>query len=176
MNFRFAILVTSLLIFGCDNRPTSPDARQVYASALPTVASGIEHFTIEAKKVQLGTGNQVPSKEKIDEFGRFSFSGSSSHFTKSDFPNLDVTLMSDADLEEIASSDCEAYWSNFRAKSQESTGLLRISEVGFSESGAEAVFYVEGGSGCTAGRGVLVFMRLEAGQWVVANLHELWVS
>lgn len=176
MNIRFATLVTSLLIVGCSSNPTPPDARQVYASALPTVASGIGHFTIEAKKVQLGVGNQVPSKEKVDEFGRFSFSGSSSHFIKSDFPDLDVTLMSDADLEEITSSDCEAFWSNFRAKSQESTGLLRISEVGFSENGAEAIFYVEGGSGCTTGRGVLVFMRLEAGQWVVANVHELWVS
>ncbi len=174
--FRFTTFVLCILLIGCDNDRTVSDASSVYVSALSTLAPAVSHFTIQAEKVKLGAGDLVPDLELIGEYGSFSFADSNSLFTEGNFLGLDVTLLSQRDIDELSSDDCETFWRNFRSTHKQSSGYFRLSAVGFNKTGTEAIFYVAGHGGCLAGRGGLVLMKREGDRWVVAVNKELWVS
>ncbi len=176
MLFRALTLAACLFLLGCENNRTHLDVSEVYATALSELAPAITHYTVAAEKVDFGTDEFAPDMEKINEYGIFRFPDTESMFTVDDFPGLSVTLLYDKDFDELDSDDCETFWKNFRSKHKQSTGFLRLSRVGFTESGTEAIFYVAGQGGCLAGKGTLVLMKREGESWVVALEHLLWVS
>ena len=91
--------------------------------------------------------------ERVRELGEFNFRELEGRLTKRDFPGLEITLLDGRDLAKLDSDDCETFWRNFREKYTPNTGYIRVSDVGFSESGTEAVFYMSGHGGCLAGSG-----------------------
>ncbi len=174
--FRSDILVLCIILVGCDDDRTFSDTSNVYVAALSALAPAVNHYTIQAEKVKLGTGDFVPDAELIGEYGSFSFGDSNSLFTEGNFLGLDVTLLSQKDLDELSSDDCEIFWRNFRSTHKQSSGYFRLSAVGFNKTGTEAIFYVSGHGGCLAGSGSLVLMKRDGDRWVVAVHRELWVS
>ena len=165
-----------LFLLGCEHDRTRIEVKDVYASALLELAPALDHYTIVAEKVEFGADDLAPDMQQVNEHGVFSFSDANGLLTVDDFAGLSVTLLSDRDFDELDSDDCETFWEDFRAKHTESMGFLRVSDVGFDESGNKAIFYLEGREGCLAGQGSLVIMSREDDRWVVVEKRELWVS
>lgn len=176
VSFLLPMLAACLLIPACNYSSTQLDEREIYATALSELAPAITHFAIAAEKIDLVTDEFAPDMAEINEHGSFNFHDTKRPFTADDFPGLTVTLLASRDIGEVDSGGCEAFWKGFREKHKQSSGFLRLSGIGFSESGTEAIFYVVGQGGCLIGKGTLVLMRRESGSWVVALEQVLWVA
>ena len=173
---RAVTIIFCLFLVGCEHDRTRFEVKDIYASALSELAPALDHYTIVAKKVEFGADDLAPDMQQVNEHGAFSFSDSNGLLTADILAGLSVTLLSDSDFDELDSDDCETFWGDFRAKHTESTGFLRVSDVGFDESGNKAIFYLEGRGGCLSGQGSLVIMSREDDRWVVVEKLELWVS
>ena len=176
MFLRFSVLSLCLILIGCSNNNALPESGIVYASALSELAPDMGHFTIHAQKVEPGPGMQSLDLERVRELGEYNFRELEGRLTEEDFPGLEITLLDGRDLAELDSDECETFWSNFREKYAPNTGYIRVSDIGFSESGTEAIFYMSGHGGCLAGSGNLILMKLVDDRWLVAGNHSIWVA
>lgn len=176
MLLRFSVLGLCLILFSCSNNNAHSESGLVYASAFSELAPDMDHFTIHAQKVGTDSGLQSLDLERVRELGEFDFRDLDGRLTEKDFPGLEITLLDGQDLADLDSGDCETFWSNFREKYTPDTGYIRVSEIGFSESGSEAIFYLSGHGGCLAGRGELILMKLVDDRWIVAGKRSIWVS
>ena len=176
MILRLAVFGLCLSLLGCSDGNPLPDSGLIYASAFSDLAPAVSHFTIHAEKVGVGPGHEALDMELVREYGEFKFSELGGRLTETDFPGHQITLLDDRDLAEIDTGDCETFWRNFSEKYTRSTGYFRVSEVGFNESGTEAIFYLSGHGGCLAGSGNLILMKLVNNRWIVAGQREIWVA
>ena len=68
--------------------------------------------------------------------------------------------------------DWLAYYKRFPG----SPGILTFSRVGFSEDGAQALFYVADRCGGLCGGGFYVVMQKRSGHWLIEKEIEMWIS
>ena len=97
-------------------------------------------------------------------------------FSEADFPNLDVTLVTDQELSELRSDNCSDFWRNFHQAYPDASALIALSDIGFHNRGREAILYLEARSGCLAGGGELILVRREGKHWAIVGRKQLWVS
>ena len=67
-------------------------------------------------------------------------------------------------------------WGRYYKKYPNSTGLLRLSRVGFDSHGNRAAFYVSNSCGGLCGDGYFVIMEKVDSNWKVVEDDHLWVS
>lgn len=176
MLLRFSVLGLCLVFLSCSNNNALPESGIVYASAFSELAPDMGHFTIHAQKVGPGPGHQSLDLERVRELGDFDFRELEGRLTEKDFPGLEITLFDGHDVAGLDSDDCETFWSRFREKYTPSTGYIRVSDIGFSKSGTEAISYLSGHGGCLAGSGNLILMKLVDDRWIVAEKRSIWVA
>lgn len=173
---RILTLFLCFLILGCDSDRAVGDAPRIYTAALVELAPAVSSFMIVSEKVTFSDNSLAPEMDSLSEYGVFTFPDLSGTLTNSDFPMLDVTLVSSEELDQLDTGNCETFWENFRSKYSRDSGYFRISDIGFSEDKKKAILYIQGQGGCLAGKGTLVIMEAEGDEWLVAREVELWVS
>jgi hypothetical protein len=67
-------------------------------------------------------------------------------------------------------------WGRYYEKYPNSTGLVRLSRVGFNSDGNQAAFYVSNNCGGLCGGGYFVIMEKVNSNWKVVQEVQLWVS
>jgi hypothetical protein len=67
-------------------------------------------------------------------------------------------------------------WGRFYEKYPNSTGLLRLSRVGFNSDGNQAAFYISNYCGGLCGGGYFVLMEKVNSNWKVVQEVQVWVS
>ncbi|MFH1277997.1 MAG: hypothetical protein ABIK65_06440 [Candidatus Eisenbacteria bacterium] len=67
-------------------------------------------------------------------------------------------------------------WEEFWELYPESGGIAAVSKVGFGIESCEAVVYYERECGILCGRGYIVLLSYDAGQWNIAWVINVWVS
>jgi hypothetical protein len=69
------------------------------------------------------------------------------------------------------------FWERFYEKYPNSTGLLRLSRVGFNSGGNQAAFYVSNHCGGLCGGGYFVIMQKDSNsEWKIDQEFQLWIS
>jgi hypothetical protein len=74
------------------------------------------------------------------------------------------------------SSRPDGGWDAFHRKYPSSQGLLRLSRVGFSKDGMQAMVYIGNLYNGRDGGGHFVVLSKESGQWVVKSKVQLWIA
>jgi hypothetical protein len=93
--------------------------------------------------------------------------------------NLAVTyklLEAEAHAELFAGTDPAAGWRQFFERYAGTPGLLRVSHVGFDETGVHALVYFEHQCGADCGAGRLVHLARDSGAWQVKGGALVWLS
>jgi hypothetical protein len=86
-------------------------------------------------------------------------------------------LVRDSVLRTLPRADPEAYWTAFRLRFPESTGLTSVSAVGESADGRQALLVVNHVCGGLCGWGYVVLLgRAPGDAWRVRYARMLWVS
>ena len=67
-------------------------------------------------------------------------------------------------------------WGRYYEKYPNSTGLLRLSRVGFNSEGNQAAFYISNHCGALCGGGYFVIMEKVNSNWKVVQEIQVWVS
>lgn len=88
-----------------------------------------------------------------------------------------VVLVRDSVLRMLPRTDPEAYWTAFRRRFPEATGLTSVSAVGESADGRQALLVVNHACGGLCGWGYVVLLGRASGDaWSVRYARMLWVS
>ncbi len=93
--------------------------------------------------------------------------------------NLKVTyqmLGVKALAELFGSNEPSAGWTQFFARFPGAAGLLRLSHVGFDDTGNHALVYLEHQCGAECGTGRLVHLVLDPAGWTVKNATLVWMT
>lgn len=93
--------------------------------------------------------------------------------------NLTVTyqVLAPKTLAELfETGEPEAGWQQFFARFPGAAGLLRLSHVGFDETGQHALVYLEHQCGAECGTGRLVYLVHEATGWAIRNATLVWMT
>jgi hypothetical protein len=89
---------------------------------------------------------------------------------------IDVTRVSDAELQSLPGRDAEAYWTAFRAKYPDAIGSVTLSRPGLSADGSRAILEVTHTCGSLCGEGMLILLRRDGERWRVVSKRTTWVS
>lgn len=85
-----------------------------------------------------------------------------------------------ADIDDVLrgskAEGARAYWRLFYAKFPASLGTIRLSAIGYSRDGTQAIVDIEHGCEALCGGGHIVLLQRVAGQWVVTQSMGTWVS
>jgi len=68
------------------------------------------------------------------------------------------------------------FWGRYYEKYPHSTGLLKMSRVGFDSDGNQAAFYISNSCGGLCGAGYFVIMEKVDSNWKVVQEVQVWVS
>jgi hypothetical protein len=80
--------------------------------------------------------------------------------------------------EEVTSyfRDGAGRWDEFYKDYRQSSGLIRVSRVGFNQRNDQALVYVEHDCGTLCGTGKYFSLKKSAGAWRVIRDYQRWVS
>lgn len=89
-----------------------------------------------------------------------------------------VEIVSDSTIEAAVRgrSGAEEHWRKIFARFPEAGAIVRLSRVGFTESGLRAVLEVQYGCGALCGRRAFVVVAKEEGEWRVTEVNTTLVS
>ena len=66
------------------------------------------------------------------------------------------------------------YWRAFRTQFPNTTGIIRLSSVGYSSDGEQALVEVSHGCGSLCGEGSIVLLEKRDGVWMVRSIRTTW--
>jgi hypothetical protein len=87
------------------------------------------------------------------------------------FRDLDIVFSSKAEIDDLFSEGISAGW-----RAVGNSSIYRFSRVGFSCSGNQALVYVSMSCGGLCGRGSLVALEKQNGEWEETLVEGLWIS
>lgn len=87
-----------------------------------------------------------------------------------------VRMIAESDANAFFKDGPEKGWPEFDAKHPGAQGIMKLSRVGFSADGTEAVLFVSNVKAALNAEGVIVVLRKQGGAWTVAKKHVLWIA
>ena len=148
----------------------------MYSAVLSEIAPADISFAIKIEKVKIAIAGLLDVEERMRAAGSYTFPDTEALFLTTNFPNLEVTLLSKRDLSGLQALDCMSFWRSFHESYPNAQSLIALSDVGFSKGRKEAILYLESGSGCLSGVGMLIQLQLKRDRWVIVGKEQLWIS
>ena len=148
-----------------------PGTRQVVIG--DSTVSGGSHFVDEDYRSALKMLGALPDGLQRD----FEAKRSENHRVDSLPTRVPMRRFAASDRTEIGGTrDPNAFWKSFYERFPASSGLIRISRVGFSSDGASALALVEYGCGGLCGGTIYVLLAKQADRWTVIRKAQPRVS
>lgn len=117
-----------------------------------------------------GLGNELAEETLID---LVSNNKEASTLTKNLFPQHDVVLITDTEIENAFK---DGGWRKFHETYPNTQGIFRFSNVGFNKAKTQALVYYSNQSDGLAGVGAVVLFEKIDGKWKFKKETLLWIS
>lgn len=159
---------------------------EVYAVVLDRMVGGVSYVVIDTTSIhgdvkELDHALSFPAEfEELvtpDLMKDISNKNKQRYAITQQFPkDLRVTLLSEREESEIFRDSTKDGWQTFRSKYMSSSGITRLSRVGFNKNHDVAAVYVGNVAGWEMGRGAYLLLQKVEGKWKVLTETRGWIS
>jgi hypothetical protein len=189
--FAFSLLMTLASLLGCGHSPaevTDAEYRvlSAYTAGKFVGREGVRQIVIfnetlkgaEAPRGIVDLNNNIPGLNTVHSQVYRAFLDANLHpssFHRSFTLPIPYQIVASSEIHSIFGTPGDI-WGRYYEKYPNSTGLLRLSRVGFNSDGNQAALYASTYCGGLCGSGYFVIMEKIDSNWKVVQEVEVWVS